>query len=573
MPQSDAPEARSPNAGSSELRAEELEAGQRALDRRVTAIENSLIYRILRVAGRKVLDCETQTSYAIRSWFPGSPMARRLERTDAERYREWLAGRESAIRPPEPPDSPNPLIALTLRADDATRHWIRPAVESLLAQTWPHWRLSVPPELATDIAGLTDPRIVVAGTGEPAKGHYDGILDADIVLTPFALAAFAAALRDGQAELAYSDSDRLDSNGLREMPVFRPGWSPDLLCSPLYPGDFVLTRADFSRTCLPEDVPLAACHVPRVLYHSRLPASIGARRFSLESALGQGKPAATIGQDSGSRNFRLVRPLAGDPLVSIVICSRNPRLLGRCLRGLVRKSAGARYELIVVHHLGEDNARMRSLITGAGAACTEFEGAFNFSAMNNLGTKNARGEILLFLNDDVTPLVSGWLASLAAQVQRPSVAIAGARLLYPSGLLQHAGVAVGIGDGCGHPGRFTHGSPHFPWLKMARDVSAVTGACLAIRREVFDQLGGFDPELPVNYNDVDLCLRARQAGYRVMYEPAALLRHDECQTRAGGTTYDDRKAFLARWRSAVSAGDPFYNPNLTALREDTALGE
>jgi GT2 family glycosyltransferase len=516
---------------------------------------------------------------------------RRLDRAAAENYREWLMRTEVRVPAPEPPRNPVPFFALTLRADDTSRHWIRETVESLLAQTWPHWQLSVP-----DLAGLPgDARIVC----ENAKGHYRAFLDAGIVLTPFALASFAQALQDCKAELAYSDSDHLDSDGLREKPAFRPDWSPDLLCSPLYPGAFLLTRADFSRTCLLDDAPLAVCHVPRVLYHSRLPASSESRRSSLEALVllhpgfSAGCPELPLNRDCKERhgvvgqaisspasaahaagNFRIIRPLTGDPLVSIVVCSRNPHLLSRCLSGLARQPAGVRYELIVIHHLSgniDDDSRIRSLITAAGAASLEFEGAFNFSAMNNLGAKNAHGDVLLFLNDDVEPLVPGWLESLVVQIQRPSVAIAGAQLLYPTGLLQHAGVVVGIGDGCGHPGRFLHEVPHFPWLNLARDVSAVTGACLAIRRQVFDQLGGFDPEFPVNYNDVDLCLRARQAGYRVIYEPTAVLRHDECQTRMGGTTYDERRKFLARWRSIVDSGDPFYNPNLTTLNETVSL--
>jgi len=380
-------------------------------------------------------------------------------------------------------------------------------------------------------------------------------------------------LEDCQAGLAYSDSDHLDANGMQERPVFRPDWSPDLLCSPLYPGAFFLTRADFSTACRIEDTPPIGCRVPRVLYHSRLRiASTERRPPFLDAALRQSRQNATLEHHPGSDTFGLVGSLIGDPMSSIIICSRTPRLLDRCIRGIFRKTTRIRRELIVVHHLGGDDSAMRALIKGAGAVCIPFDGAFNFSAMNNLGAQRAKGEILVFLNDDVEPLVSEWLESLVVQVQRQSIAIAGAKLLYPSGLLQHAGIAVGIGDGCGHPGRHTRGSLCFPWLNLARDVSAVTGACLAVRKDVFDELGGFDPEFPVNYNDVDLCLRAREAGYRVIYEPAAVLRHDECQTRAGGTTYEDRKAFFARWRSTLDAGDPFYNPNLTTLGEDAGLG-
>ena len=225
----------------------------------------------------------------------------------------------------------------------------------------------------------------------------------------------------------------------------------------------------------------------------------------------------------------------------------------------------------MVHHLGGDDAGLERAARSAGAAHVPFEGAFNFALMCNLGARAAQGEILIFLNDDVIPIAPLWLESLIAQVQRNGVGIAGARLLYPSGLIQHAGVAFGIGDACGHPGRNTLGSPWFPWLDRTRDVSAVTGACMAVRKAVFEELGGFDPSFPVNYNDVDLCLRARAAGYRVIYESAAVLRHHECQTRRPGTEFDERLLFFRRWGALMARGDPFYNPNLTSLREDAGL--
>ena len=147
----------------------------------------------------------------------------------------------------------------------------------------------------------------------------------------------------------------------------------------------------------------------------------------------------------------------------------------------------------------------------------------------------------------------------------------GARLLYPSGTLQHAGIATGIGDGCGHPGRGSYGSAYWKWLDLTRNVSAVTGACLAIRKHLFQQLGGFDQRFPVNYNDADLCLRAIKAGFRVVYESAAVLRHYECQTRRGGVSFSERDQWYSCWSDELDRGDPFYNPNLSRVREDASL--
>jgi GT2 family glycosyltransferase len=140
-------------------------------------------------------------------------------------------------------------------------------------------------------------------------------------------------------------------------------------------------------------------------------------------------------------------------------------------------------------------------------------------------------------------------------------------------MLQHAGIVIGIGDGCGHIGRGAVDAPYWPWLNMARDVSAVTGACLAIRSSLFRELGGFADEFPSNYNDTDLCLRVRQSGYRVVYDPAVVLRHYEAQSRRTTVTLAERQAWYDRWGELIDAGDPFYSPSLTTAREDLSLRE
>jgi len=229
-------------------------------------------------------------------------------------------------------------------------------------------------------------------------------------------------------------------------------------------------------------------------------------------------------------------------------------------------------EVIVVQHLDGNPGALQAVISRYRAERVAYSGRFHFSRMNNLGAGAAKGTILVFLNDDTELLDSSWLERLVAQVERPDVGIAGARLLYPSGTLQHGGVAIGVGVGCAHIGRNTStAAPHWPWLDLTRDVSAVTGACLAIRTSVFHELGGFAEAFPANYNDIDLCLRARDAGFRVIYEAGAVLRHHECQSRRGVVTFAERNLWYDRWAANIRAGDPFYSPNLSRQHEDLSL--
>jgi GT2 family glycosyltransferase len=257
----------------------------------------------------------------------------------------------------------------------------------------------------------------------------------------------------------------------------------------------------------------------------------------------------------------------------VIVCSRSPRLLEQCLASLRAQTSYPCYEVVVVEHLDGSASGLEAVSARHHATGVPYSGQFHFSRMNNLGSSAAQGTILVFLNDDIEVLDSSWLDRLVAQVEHPAVGIAGARLLYPSGTLQHGGMVVGFGDGCAHPGRETSGAPaSWPWLDFTRDVSAVTGACMAIRTSVFRELGGFAEIFPVNYNDIDLCLRVRQAGYRVIYEAASVLRHHECQSRPGVVTPEERSRWSDRWAKTSEVGDPFYSPNLTREYEDLSLG-
>jgi len=395
-------------------------------------------------------------------------------------------------------------------------------------------------------------------------------------------------------DLIYSDEDRLDGSGCRVEPILKPAWSPDLLLSCMYLGHFLVVKhsrfeeagrfssemdgsQDHDLALRVSSRPLVARHIPRILYHWRKhsgstasstaakPYAQAAGRRAVEEALKRRGNDATVEDGNRPNTYRIRRSAAGAGKASLIICSCREDLAVRCLRTIKNLTDYSDSETILVEH----GVKMR--LDNLDARPLYYEGEFNFAHMNNLGAQSATGDWLVFLNDDIAPLHREWLTMLACQVARPEVGIAGARLLYPSGAIQHAGMAVGIMGGAGHPHRDTFGSPYWSWSDVTRNISAVTGACMAIRRSVFEELGGFDEAFPVNFNDVDLCLRARRAGYEVIYEAGVSLRHDESQSRQPGVRWRERQRWNAKWPDVRMGEDPFYNPHLNIKREDASL--
>jgi GT2 family glycosyltransferase len=483
-----------------------------------------------------------------------------------------------------------PLISIIMPVFRLDERWLAEALDSVRAQSYENWQLcmaangSQPERLMRVIKETADaePRIRFTTLPQPqgigaasnaavilAQGEYLGFLDDGDVLSPFALHSAVESIQDADADLIYSDEDRLDSAGTRVQPIFKPDWSPTLLRSCNYVGRFlVVRRAAFesaggfrgqSDRDQNHDLALRITaqharvhHLARVLYHRRTD------EFS-RSILGAKSHSAEACQ----------QPSEAESLaVSIIICSKTPRLIERCVNSVRRTVRGIPCEFLAVHH--EDGAPdhgMRHALTGLGVKVVPYRGAFHFSRMNNMGAARATAPYLLFLNDDFYATRAGWCEGLLGQLQQPGVGIAGALLRYPSGEIQHAGVVVGVGDCAGHPGRFRFASNLWPWLTLTRDVSAVTGACMAVRADVFQQLGGFDPGFPINYNDVDLCLRAGAAGYRVVCVAAEGLFHDECRTRLGVTYLGEREAFYQRWMEVLRRPDPYYSAALRPTEE------
>jgi GT2 family glycosyltransferase len=508
-----------------------LAAQQALLDRRVLRIETHPLYRVWKsLAGNAV--------HAYRRVRRSLPAAN-TSCADQQAYTVWTAHEQAG--------APTPEAVLS-----AVAGWgWRPRISVLL-------RDEADPAFASSVRSQLYPDWEICTAAESATGDYIALFVGPGILAPYALYYCADALRQSA-----TDEDHLDGGGRRVCPVFKPGWSPVLLGSCLYIGGFIVARRERllqagsvysgpGEAWLHQLIlrmaqnPLRVRHVPRVLFHRRTkPIACGSSIHAPER-----EPAAPLG-------------------MTAVVCSRSPALLAKCLESIRRTAAAAVRQIVVIaHEEGGPNERLREVARNHSADIVPFSGVFNFAVMNNAGAALARSEALLFLNDDIEATRPGWAERLGLQLAHASTGVVGAVLRYPDGSVQHAGIAAGLIDGVGHVGRHAAGeSALWPWLLRTREVSAVTGACLAIRTELFRELGGFDPVFPNNYNDVDLCFRCRERGGSVVCVAVDGLVHRECQTRRGIVSFEERYRFYERWRDVLVRPDPWYSTSLAPVEE------
>ena len=545
-----------------------------------------------------------------------------------EKYRRWLMLHRAAdsgmnaVVAAEMAESGGPLISVVMPLYRPSLPWLKDAVESVRKQSYPGWQLLLScdgdpeREIQLYIEGLLteDPRIqCVSGDRggisstlncglRAAEGTYTAFLDQDDTLEPSALAHVAGAILDDGPDVIYTDEDYIDADGASQLPVFKPAWSPALLLSGMYLCHLLVVKTvpataiggfrtahdgaqDYDLVLRLTDERASVVHIPRVLYHwrqhagstalhpSAKPYSHLAGMKALEETVSRRRLDATVQDGPNPNAYRLVHSSSKEDSAAVIIPTRNPRLLSEVLRSLNSRRNEIRIEKYVVLHCqgGEADAEIKAIAEKDGARLIEYHGPFNFALMNNMAATGVASPYLVFMNDDLVIPKDGWLDDLCAPFVREGVGIVGAQLLYPDGAIQHSGIVVGVCDGVGHSGRFQFGSPYWPWLGMTRNVSAVTGACLAIRRTLFAQLGGFDTQFPNNYNDVDLCLRAQCAGSEVVLSCESPLEHDEGRTRPAGTDLRERIAIRTKWGNVLSQADYFYSPNLSGRLEEIDL--
>ena len=512
-----------------------------------------------------------------------------------------------------------PVITVISPAHNTKPEWIAEAALSLLNQTFSNWEWCIVDDHSEnretkkilEALKTVSPRVRVAaspGKGisaatnhglELARGRYVCFLDHDDILHPRAFEALHEKFREG-FQVVYSDEDKLDdASGTLVEPFFKPDWSPEYLRGAMYAGHLLGVERtlaiqtkfdpafdgvqDFEFLLrLSESAPRIG-HIAEILYHWRkTPGSI-AQSTEAKPHIGTLQERAVnahlqrIGLPARAEQTHLPHRLSIVPTkrdvfrrVSIIIPTRDaPDVFGRCLKSIFEKTSWPDFEVIVMDNDTTDPSAL-ALMERYPVRRLSFPGPFNFSRANNEAAAAATGELLVFLNNDTEIISEDWLQNLAYYCEQPDVGAAGALLAYEDRTVQHAGVALGM------RGTADHVMRRFPIdvdgyagsLVCAREVSAVTGACLMMRKALFDEVGGFNPHFFTAYQDVDLCLRLRDRGLRIIATPRALLFHHESVSRQNFYDMIDRMLLLDLWESAIERGDPYYNRNLDLDRGD-----
>ena len=522
----------------------------------------------------------------------------------------------------------HPVISVLLPVSGSEGDQLHRAIQSIRQQLYPHWELCVTLDTSTPThtealfreLALTDDRIKVAYGLDTdsqiatalntacvmATGEFLALLGPSNELREHALYLVAAEInRNHGLSLLYGDEDSIDERGIRTAPYFKPDWNPDLFFAQNYMINFAAYRSELVRSvggfriaarkaydwdltlrAIEQLEPSSIHHIPHVLTHKRSTGHLLALKSGQEAEnekavlhilqdfwLRQGIRVSVEALDGG--NFRTSFPLPEvPPLVSIIIPTRNGLgYLHRCLEGLFHLTDYPNKEIIVVDNNSDDPATIEYLSNLARAGqirLLKYDAPFNFSAINNMAVKQAHGEIICLLNNDVEPIEVGWLREMVSHCMRPLIGAVGAMLYYPDDTIQHAGVVLN-GSAASHLYQgFPRGaSGDANRARLVQNLSAVTAACLAVRKTVWDEVGGMDEKnLAIAFNDVDFCLKIHSRGYRNLWTPFAELYHHESVSRGRDDTHEK----IARYQNELACirlhwhdlldNDTAWNPNL-----------
>ena len=530
----------------------------------------------------------------------------------------------------------SPLISVAVPAYRTLEKFLVQMIDSLLAQTYGNWELCIANGSPEDgamkkvleeytkkdsrirVSELTENKGIAGNTNaalEMAQGEFVGLLDHDDLLAPNALYEIALALgKDRALDAVYTDEDKVTTE-LDEhfQPHLKPDFNLDLLRSNNYICHFFVVRRsivqkvggfrqefdgaqdhDFIFRCI--ETAEKVGHIPEILYHWRThkastadnPASkmyaFDAGKRAIEAHLKRTGTEGTVSHTPDLGFFRVKYPVQGQPLVSIIIPNKDEKeTLKACIDSIREKTEYPNYEIIIVENnstTDEIFQYYKELSQDPRIRLLRWKKEFNYSAINNYGVRHANGEYLLFLNNDVTVITPGWIKELLGVCQRPEVGAAGVKLIYPDDTIQHAGCVIGLGGIAGHmfvdmPANRTG---YLHKASILQDMSAVTAACMMMKRTAFEEAGGFTEKLSVAFNDVDLCLKVRKNHKLIVYDPYVQLYHMESKTRGAEDNKEKVRRFQeeieymrCQWIDILKKGDPYYNKNLSLTKWNYSL--
>lgn len=530
-----------------------------------------------------------------------------------------------------------PLISILMPVYNPSLRYLRQAIDSVISQSYSNWELCVADDASTNpevwsclqIYAKKSKRIKVVFRSENghisaasnsafslATGAFIGFLDHDDTLSYNALEEVVSAIdKHKETLLVYSDEDKLDQSGARFEPHFKPGWNPDLILSQNYICHFLVLKSELIRKlngfregvdgsqdhdlllrCMPYLNSEVVTHIPKILYHWRaIPGSTAESGLNKQYAMDTGLYSvkdyiqretlpAKVECGAVPNTYRIRWNIPSPcPKISLLIPTRDEvGILKSCIETILKKTNYSNFEILILDNQStcKDTLKFfRMIESDSRVSIHPWNYPFNYSAINNFGASRASGDFLGLINNDIEPVNESWLGEMLSHACRPEIGCVGAKLYYPNDTIQHGGVILGIGGVAGHSHKYFKKSDYgyFSRLQLVQNLSAVTGACLLLKKSIFEEVGGLDENLPVAYNDVDLCLRVREAGYRNLWTPYAELYHHESISRGADDTPSKRRrakreASYMRHRWGIQLdNDPAYNPNLTLIHEDFSL--
>ncbi len=531
-----------------------------------------------------------------------------------------------------------PLISVVMATYNTPEKYLKKALDSVLAQTYPYWELCIADDASTDKkvrqilrayekkdqrikVGLRKKNGHISAAFNTAlsltTGEYIAFMDHDDMLAPNALLEVVKCInRHPEVKLIYSDEDKIDEQDRRYDPHFKSGWNPDMFYSYNYISHLSVIEStvleavgglregyegaqdyDLFLRVIEQINDNEICHIEKILYHWRALAGSKAHASgeklhtanaglkALSNHFTKKDPRISVVHGLLPNTYKVSYPIDNEPLVSLIVPTRDGYdILSKCISSILEKTDYKNYEIIIVDNETTDPKTLHYFDTLTEAyshiRIIPYHKAFNYSAINNFAVQEARGEIIGLINNDVEVISKHWLTEMVQHAVRPEIGAVGAKLYYDNDTIQHAGVILGIGGVAGHAHKYFKREEHgyFSRLKIVQNFSAVTGACLVVRKELYEVVGGLDETyLKVAFNDVDFCLKLLVFGYRNIWTPYVELYHHESITRG----LEDSEEKVNRFNSEVNymknkwkeylKKDTYYNLNLTHRSESFGL--